>query len=142
MADKPVASRTNTSVVLVIEDDPPIRALLQEVLREIDYEVITAHDGSSALQTIDTLLVDLITLDLDLPGISGGDFIKLLHERTSKVPPIIIITSRAPVPRALRTKVQAVITKPFDVDDFISIVHKHVSSPKDGHRRSRTDRTG
>ena len=64
---------SDTPVVLVVEDDPPVRELLNEVLEDEGYSVVAVHDGATALQVIDSLRVDLITLDLDLPGLSGSE---------------------------------------------------------------------
>lgn len=124
-----MAGRTDNPVVLVIEDDPPVRELLADVLHEVDYEVVAAPDGSAALQVMQSLHIDLITLDLDLPGLTGSELLRIIHDREHPVPPIIVITSTAPVSRELQAKVQGVITKPFDVDDLISLIRKLLEKP-------------
>ena len=116
------AARTDNPVVLVVEDDPPVRELLQDVLGEIDYEVVAVSDAAAALLLMTTVRVDLITLDLDLPGLTGSDFLQLIHSRSSPVPPVIIITSTAPVSRELQARAAAVLTKPFDVDMLIATI--------------------
>ncbi len=122
---------TNNPVVLVIEDDPDIRALLKDVLDEVDYEVVAVHDVRAALQLIRTVRVDLITLDLDLPGLSGKEFVRMLNERVRTPPPIIVITSETPVSREVRAQVQAVVDKPFDIDDLIAKIRALVPMPTD-----------
>jgi DNA-binding response OmpR family regulator len=117
-----MAARTYNPVVMVVEDDPAVRELLADVLDEIDYEVIVASDGNVALQVMQSLKVDLITLDLDLPGLTGGELLRIIHERDPQAPPIIIVTSEAPVSRALQAKVQSVVNKPFNVDDLIATI--------------------
>src|SRR5215210_2255540 len=119
-----MGASNNNPVVLVIEDDPPVRELLQDVLDEIDYEVVAVHDGSTALQVMRSLRVDLITLDLDLPGLTGSELLHVIHERVSAVPPIVIITSQAPISRELQAQAQSVVLKPFDVDDLISTIQQ------------------
>ncbi len=116
------AARTDNPVVLVVEDDPPVRELLQDVLGEIDYEVVAVSDAAAALLLMTTVRVDLITLDLDLPGLTGSDFLQLIHGRSHPVPPVIIITSTAPVSRELQARAAAVLTKPFDVDILIATI--------------------
>lgn len=110
----------NTPVVLVVEDDPPVRDLLDDVLREEGYSVVTAHNGNVALQTLASLQVDLVTLDLDLPGLSGSELLEVLRNREIKIPPVIVITGEKPVGRQVKQVAQAVITKPFDIDDLIA----------------------
>jgi CheY-like chemotaxis protein len=117
-------ARTDNPVVLVIEDDPSVRELLADVLDEVDYEVVAVPDGHAALRTMQVLHIDLITLDLDLPGLTGSELLRLIHERPQPVPPVIVITSSAPLSRELQSKVQGVMTKPFDVDDLISMIRK------------------
>jgi DNA-binding response OmpR family regulator len=122
---------TNNPVVLVIEDDPDVRALLKDVLDEGNYEVVAVHDVRAALQLIRTVRVDLVTLDLDLPGLPGKEFVRMLNERVRTPPPIIVITSEGPVSREVRTQVQAVVDKPFDVDDLIAKIRALVPMPSD-----------
>ena len=110
---------SETPVVLVVEDDPPVRGLLSDVLEGEGYEVVAVHDGSTALQVIASLQVDLITLDLDLPGLSGSDLLEVLRRRKAKIPPVIVVTSTKPVLRRTRQMAQLVINKPFDVDELL-----------------------
>jgi DNA-binding response OmpR family regulator len=109
-------------VVLVIEDDPPMRELLDVVLREEGYQVVAVHDGATAIDVLESLKVDLITLDLDLPGLTGSDLLQVLRHRKMAIPPIIIITSYVPVKRSLQKMAQKIIAKPFDIDDLVSAV--------------------
>lgn len=113
---------SDTPVVLVVEDDPPVREFLDEVLDEEGYEVIVAHDGTMALRIIESLKVDLITLDLDLPGLTGSELLQVLRKRKAAIPPVVVITGQIPVRKQTRQMAQAVITKPFDVDDLIAAV--------------------
>jgi two-component system KDP operon response regulator KdpE len=125
-----MARRSDNPVVLVIEDDPPVRELIADVLDEIDFEVVAASDGGAALQIMSTLRIDLITLDLDLPGLTGSELLHVIHSRTVQAPPVIVISSTAPISRELQSKVQAVVTKPFDVDDLIATVRKLLPHPE------------
>jgi CheY-like chemotaxis protein len=59
-------------IILVVEDDPRVRDLLQSVLTDEGYDVMVAENSEQALTTVATVWPDLITLDLDLPGITGA----------------------------------------------------------------------
>jgi DNA-binding response OmpR family regulator len=132
---------TDNPVVLVVEDDPPVRDLLDDVLHEVGYEVVGVHDVRAAFQLMRTLQVDLVTLDLDLPGLPGSELLNMLQARSRAVPPVIIITSDTPVRLELRDKVQAVVAKPFDVDDLIAIIRTFL--PFEGESgKDAEDRTG
>ncbi len=113
---------TDNPVVLVVEDDPAVRELLDDVLGEIDYEVVAVADGGAALRIMQSVRIDLITLDLDLPGLTGGEFLGVIQARERLLPPVVLITSDAPVSRGLQAKVQAVVHKPFDVDELIGTI--------------------
>lgn len=113
---------TEKPVVLVIEDDPPVRELLDDVLHDEGYEVVAVHDGSAALQVIDSLKVDLITLDLDLPGLTGSELLSLLQKRRIKIPPVVVVTGKVPVKRQIKQMAQAVVMKPFDIDELVQAV--------------------
>ncbi len=130
--------RTNNPVVLVVEDDPPVRELLRDVLNEDDYEIVAVADGAAALQVLGTLHVDVITLDLDLPGLTGSEFLPLLHSRTTQVPPVIIISSTAPVSRELQAQAAVVLTKPFDIDDLIAKIRTLVAENTTNARNKTT----
>jgi len=134
----------NNPVVLVVEDDPPVRELLDDVLKDEGYAVVAVHDGTAALRVIDSLRVDLITLDLDLPGLTGSELLHMLRVRKVKIPPVVVITGQAPVRRQIKQMAQAVITKPFDVDELIQVVLQLLPERKGGptepHQRSMGER--
>lgn len=113
---------TNNPVVLVVEDDPPVRQLLDDVLHDEGYDVVGAHDGQTALRIIESVQVDLITLDLDLPGLTGSELLEVLRKRKVKLPPVIVVTAHAPVKRQIKQLAQAIIHKPFDIDELLSAV--------------------
>src|SRR5262245_13288693 len=82
--------------VLVIEDERGLTEPLVYNLQREGYEALVAHDGQEGLRKAQTLLPDLILLDLMLPGLDGTDIIRELRagERTRDIP-IIIISAKA-----------------------------------------------
>src|SRR5439155_18192665 len=82
--------------VLVIEDERALTDVLAYNLQREGYETVLAHDGQEGLRKAQTLLPDLILLDLMLPGISGLDVCRELRagERTRDIP-IIMLTAKA-----------------------------------------------
>jgi DNA-binding response OmpR family regulator len=86
-------------VVLVVEDDPLARDLLTTVLTDEGYEVMAAENGEQALAAIGTISPDLLTLDLDLPGIAGDLILAELRRRTeTRELPVVIVSAKYPVP--------------------------------------------
>jgi DNA-binding response OmpR family regulator len=100
--------------VLVVEDDPDIRAMLAECLRA-HFTVHVAEDGTRALQLLSRRDFDALVVDLELPVLSGVTLIRMLRERGDSTP--VLMVSGAPGARELADRVDAAfISKPFDVD--------------------------
>lgn len=78
--------------LLVIDDDERLRELLQEYLESRGYRVLAAEDGPRGLDTLRAGHVDLIVLDVMMPGMDGFDVLKELR-KTSRVP-VIMLTAR------------------------------------------------
>lgn len=89
----PSAPKGMKAKILVVDDDPQIRESLFKVLRAEGHEVVLAADGPEGIEKFNTEQIDLLLLDLNLPGNSGWDVFGTL---TSLNPflPIIIITGR------------------------------------------------
>jgi two-component system phosphate regulon response regulator PhoB len=82
--------------ILIIEDERDLTELLSYNLQREGYETLVAHDGQEGLRKAQTLLPELIILDLMLPGLSGQDVLREIRagERTRDIP-VIILTARA-----------------------------------------------
>ena len=111
----------NEYLVLVVEDDKPIRNLITTTLKMNDYRFITAVRGNEAIMLSATHKPDIIILDLGLPDIDGVEVIE--HIRTWSDVPIIIVSARSEE----RDKITALdkgaddyLTKPFSVDELLA----------------------
>ena len=108
--------------VLVVDDEPSIRRLLKTSFGAQGYKVVEADDGPRALETLKGGSVDLIVLDLGLPGMDGFDVIKALREQGSTVP-IVVLSSRddeGGKVKALDLGADDYVTKPFGVDELMA----------------------
>ena len=117
--------------VLVIDDTKNIRILLSTCLELRGYEVITADNGLEALNIINNTneAIDLIFLDIRMPGISGTEVLKNIKEARMSCP-VVIMTAFATVKNAIEcTKLGAVVylQKPFS-PDRINIVLDEIES--------------
>jgi len=89
--------------VLVVDDHPDVRAMFSLALEQAGMRVLTAGDGQEALELIERdleqakeagrLMVDLIVLDIMMPGLSGFDVLRTLRARFSELPPVLIISA-------------------------------------------------
>jgi DNA-binding NtrC family response regulator len=111
--------------ILVVDDEAGPRESLRMILKPI-YEVYTAADGKEALRLIDAKNIDVVTLDLRMPGPSGIDVLKEIKKLRPSTE-VIIITGYGTLTNAqeaIRFGAGDFISKPFNVADVISIVGK------------------
>lgn len=117
---------------LVVDDEASIRNLLQRILVEAGYKVVTAANGQEALDKVCQLRVGIVFLDVKMPGISG---IEVLRQLTATYPDICVIMATA-VDNA-QTAVEALklgacdyITKPFNRDDVIRTLQTAINKKR------------
>jgi two-component system alkaline phosphatase synthesis response regulator PhoP len=85
-----------TPTILVIEDEPDIRKLVNYNLTQERYKVLEAEDGEQALRLLQRARPNLVILDLMLPGMSGMELCKLLRDRQDTAQlPILMLTAKA-----------------------------------------------
>ena len=114
-----------TSTLLVVEDDDSIRETVGEVLRAEGYDVLTCGDGAEALNLFTSepaQQVDLLVLDLMLPGLGGLDLCRELR-RINKNTPILVISARdSETDRVLGLEVGAddYLVKPFGLRELVA----------------------
>jgi two-component system phosphate regulon response regulator PhoB len=110
--------------ILVIEDERDLCDVLDFNLKREGYETILAHDGQEGLRKAQTLLPDMILLDLMLPGLSGFDVCRELRagERTRDIPIIIISAKSEETDQVVGFSLGAddYVTKPFAVKVLLS----------------------
>ena len=106
--------------ILIVDDEPPIRRFLRTALAAQDYRVEEAGDGEAALDFLKRNRVDLVILDLGLPGMDGLDVVRRLRAE-GKTVPIIILSSRddeAGKVAALDLGADDYVSKPFGVEEL------------------------
>jgi DNA-binding NtrC family response regulator len=111
--------------ILIVDDEVGPRESLRMILKPI-YEVFTASDGHEALRCIHDKNIDLVTLDLKMPGLSGIDVLREIKKLQPDIE-IIVITGYGTLSNAqeaIRFGAGDFISKPFNVADIIAIVSK------------------
>ena len=106
--------------ILVVDDEPPIRRLLRTALGAQGYRVEESEDGEAALDFLKRNPVDLVILDLGLPGLDGLDVVRQLRGQANAVP-IIILSSRddeAGKVAALDHGADDYVSKPFGMEEL------------------------
>ena len=107
--------------ILVVDDEPQLLRALQVNLHAEGYQVLTALDGTTALQHAASNHPDLIVLDLGLPDINGVDVITKIRRSSST--PIIVLSARhgsVDKVRALDAGADDYVTKPFGLNELLA----------------------
>ena len=91
-AKKAVTPRTEKPVLLVAEDDPDQRSILEMVFRSANYDVRLAADGEAAWQSVNKQVPDLIITDLMMPKVDGGELLSRLkaHSKFKNIPVLVL----------------------------------------------------
>lgn len=111
----------NNLLILVVEDDAPVRNLIGTTLKTHGYDYITATNGENAVMQASSNNPNVVLLDLGLPDIDGVDVIKKI--RTWSEMPIIVINARAEDQDkidALDAGADDYLTKPFSVQELLA----------------------
>ncbi len=107
--------------VLVVDDEETIQNLLQRILKEAGYNVVTASDGQEALDKVSQQKFDAVLLDIKMPVMSG---IEVLQQLTTNWPGICVVMATAvgdaqTAVEAMKLGAYDYITKPFNPDDVV-----------------------
>ena len=122
-------TETLPTKILVAEDQPAMRHLIAQLLRERGYDVVEVGDGAMLWEELHAALrdddnpseVELIISDIRMPNVSGLEVLKLMRdERTAR--PVILITAfgdAATIAEAERLGASRVFSKPFDLRELV-----------------------
>ena len=106
--------------VLVVEDDFQLNEMLKKVLLKEGYDVETAFSGTEALLLLENRMIDLVVLDLMLPGVSGEKVLDKIKEKMDI--PIIILSAKSEIDSKvdlIKRGADDYITKPFDNKELL-----------------------
>jgi CheY-like chemotaxis protein len=121
-AQRAVEERSGRARILVVEDNPLNRLLLHDILELRGHEVIEASNVDEALPLLDAARLDLLLLDVQIPGGGGEAVVKEVRKRAELADlPIVAVTSLA-MPgdreRLLGSGFQGYLSKPIDTRTF------------------------
>lgn len=112
--------------VLVIDDEPAHRLMVRVVLGDAGFRVLEADNGATGLNILRTKSVDVVLLDMRMPGMSGLEVLQRLRE-SGTFPPVIMLTAFGNVGsavEAMKTGAFDYLSKPADNDELLAVVQK------------------
>ena len=120
-------------VVLVVDDSPTVRKIVQLTLQREHIRVVTAGDGLSALAAVADEQPDLILLDIMLPRMDGYNICQVIRKNMAyRDLPIIMLSGKDGLFDKMRGKLAGsseYITKPFDSAELVQAVKRYLESP-------------
>lgn len=119
------------NTILVIDDEKSVRYSFERMFED-EYRILTAEDGESALNLLDTQFigVDIVFCDVRMPGIDGIEVLKKIRETNRKIP-IIIMTAFSDTDIAIKAMKEGAfeyLLKPFDTSELKAVTEKAMSS--------------
>jgi len=122
---EPQPTPSDSLRVLIVEDDPANREVMQLVLENAGYRVRTAGNGAEALTSAAEETPDAVLLDMQLPDQRGDDVSAALRARIAPAPRIIITSGMAIASAdAARFGADAVLQKPFGPDSLLEVLNR------------------
>lgn len=125
--------------LLVVDDEPAVRDLLQSSLSAQGYEVAVAEDGFAALAQMRGALPDLIVTDLKMPNMSGFELLSIIHRRFPQIPAIAVSGEFQPALAPLGVLADAFFAKPVRFDELLAKIAQLLQEapPRPAIRRDR-----
>jgi DNA-binding response OmpR family regulator len=111
--------------ILIVDDEFAVRESLRMLLKSY-YKIFSAPDGEEALKILKERKIDLITLDLNMPKLSGIDTLREIRKIDGRVP-VIIVTgygTQKDEKEALLYGVRDFISKPFNIHEIVSVIDR------------------
>lgn len=118
--------------VLVVDDEEIMRNALKRVLEGENYSVLLAEDGYALSHFLETTLIDVILLDVNLPWVDGFELVQLIKSHSIlKDVPVIMVSGRKStedIQRAMALGANDFIAKPFDIDFLLGSIRKNLQT--------------
>ncbi len=117
--------------ILIVEDDMSIHKILEEMLEQEKYKILNAYSGTEALMILEKEDVDLILLDLMLPGLNGEEIIKKIKDI-----PIIVLSAKVSTEdkvNCLLSGANDYLTKPFEKNELLARIEVQLRTKKDNN---------
>ncbi len=128
MASDPRKKPADSVRVLIVDDDPGQRSLLNSFLRSQKFETVLAESGNQALETLRTGKFDLMISDVRMPGLTGLETLRLARKEHATLP-ILLITAFTDVRdavAAMRDGAVNYLSKPIDLDELLACVRQGI----------------
>lgn len=114
--------------ILVVDDEPNYLIVISELLKEENYEVLTAQSGEDGLKVVEETDLDLVLTDMRMPGMGGLEFLKAIKNYNKDLP-VIMITAFGEVEKAvvaMKAGAYNYLSKPFNNEELLMNIRKAI----------------
>ncbi|HEX2059190.1 MAG TPA: response regulator transcription factor [Thermoanaerobaculia bacterium] len=127
--------------ILVVDDEPAIRALVAKIVERAGYPVDTARDGAEAIEMLEQTQYAVIVLDLMMPNVDGYGLIRYIKQRGGKRPAVIVVSAgdSAALRQLDGAMVHSIVRKPFDIDVLGDLIAAAASYDAEAEQKSDAD---
>ncbi|MDW7673114.1 MAG: response regulator [Bacillota bacterium] len=122
--------------ILVVDDQPGMRLLLEHALAEGGFQVVTANDGREALKKLTEEKFHIVLLDMKMPGMSGLEVLANLQDAKLSSQFVMMTAYREDLlaEQAKQLGVQHFLTKPFNIEEMLEMISRLVSEAMPAER--------
>ncbi len=116
--------------VLVVDDEPAIRALVAKIVERAGLTVDTARDGADAIEQMEAHPYSVVVVDLMMPNVDGYSLIDYIKSRNGTRPAIIVVSAgdSSSLRQLDGSVVHSIVRKPFDIDVLGDLINAAASS--------------
>jgi CheY-like chemotaxis protein len=114
--------------VMVVDDALTVRMLAEMLLKQAGYDVVTAADGRSALTLAAATVIDVVVLDVEMPGMSGLDTCRQLRAQGLRTPVILLTTSNERGELSTLEPFTSTLKKPFVPEALLASIADALSA--------------
>ena len=114
--------RAKVTTILLVDDEEPLRRMVEVVLIESGYTVLQASHGQQAVELAREAVPDLIVSDLMMPVLDGIGMCEQLKADATTAHIPVIVMSAGPEPRGIEILVDGYVGKPFELEQFLTVV--------------------
>jgi DNA-binding response OmpR family regulator len=119
--------------ILVVDDEPEVRQLMEHFLTQRGYEVCIAENGQQALAALDTFMADVVLLDMHMPVMDGIETLKRLAVRSPSLPVIMVTVNddMETTTRLLQLGAADYVPKPFNLEYLEQAINIQLSATRE-----------
>jgi len=112
--------------ILIVDDDASVRDILRQIVTLYGYQAVLAESAKDAVGILTRQAIDLVMLDLQMPDITGDQFLDFIRKKGFQTP-VVVVSAHVDVEMARHlgsVGISGIVSKPFEVDRVIDVMNR------------------